>query len=169
MTPLTRKILLLVVFGLIVVAGAFYFLKSKNPNNGEVIITTTPGNIFSKGTPTPVVISSDFPPLYPEVEWGEPKSGKFFFTDTENATTEQAGYTQEGITTEVLSEKMIDYYDKELLKRGWKQTLDAGGPPGLFFGYQKGNLFFNFGVRYTPEGPGPDRRIIKYTVYIETI
>lgn len=128
-------------------------------------------DIVYSPSPTPT-ITSDFPPLYPGVEWGEIKPGKYYFYNKENEILHLDGYrveveVAESETVDTDTQRFFKYYKDELETRGWIDTGSAGGPEGELYQYEKADNYFTFGYKALFSGQGPDADVIGYRLYIE--
>lgn len=167
MTRKVKKIIFFVLLAVVVISGALIALKVQKSNK-EVVITTTPGNVFSKGTPTPQVISGDFPPLYPEVEWGEPKYvDRLIFRKESGELFATKGVILESPKYQVYDSKFFEYYSSTLKSKGWLETNSAGGPEGELYYFQNKDKHIIVEYRVEKDKTGPEGKVTGYKYYLQ--
>src|SRR3989344_2714803 len=92
----------------------------------------------------------NLPLLYQGVEWGEQIVDVIRFRNEDNTFVEKPGYSIDSKNLSYPTD-VIKYYKNELSKKDWKETWSAGGPTGESYGYQKKDMYFQFGVQKVPE------------------
>lgn len=105
--------------------------------------------------------STDFPPLYPGVEWGQEENKKIFFVNQNRDTIELNGTYIQSKTLNSYPQEIMNYYVNEMGRNQWVKTLSSGGDTGETQGFNKNAMYFNFGTKTLENDP------LKYYFFIE--
>lgn len=154
-------------------------------------LTSTPNLIdvseiisFAESSPTPVPASpapnindnstggsnisnpADLPKLYSNLTWEVTQSKTLTFTSGKRRIEQEGVYLESSQVTDIPKDFM-DYYTKELISLGFKQTLNSSEPNGTTITYSKNDLFLTFGVKNIYKGSGDSKKLIGYKAYLE--
>jgi hypothetical protein len=143
--------LLFLIF-LALAAVAVILILKPSPKSGPITKPTLkPSPVSSSPATTPLPSQlSDLPPLYPGVDWGEPKEGEQLFIDESGEIVKKNGYYIESKTLEN-SNEFIDFYTEKLKKLDWKEVDYASGTEGEIISYVKGEKHLTIGYKHTSD------------------
>lgn len=131
--------------------------------------------------------SSNLPKLYSNLTWEVTQSKTLTFTSGKRRIEQEGVYLESSQVTEI-PQDFLDYYTKELLNLGFKQTLNSSEPNGTTITYSKNDLFLTFGIKNIYKGSAPikfvpiesgsgsgdtkktlpaDRQVVGYKAFIE--
>jgi len=78
-------------------------------------------------SPTPSITQSGLPPLYPDIEWGNPERVKITFITMKNGFPKTIdGWRTTSSTLDRRPLELLNYYRKELRQRGWELVETTG-------------------------------------------
>ena len=157
-------ILLLLVILVAGAAGTFLLLNQNQKNN----LYTSPTPLTSSvpvtytTSPSQQTNQTDFPPLYPNVQWGQVQQGEYIFRNQDLTTVKKEGYYVE--TTQAYMSNDVDnflkYYKTKLEAGGWQLVGVAGGGVEEVDDYKKADSYFQ--VR-SKGSPGGSKLIVTYS------
>src|SRR5258706_15738529 len=136
---------IILLLAVILTAGGIFLLLNLNlnqKNNSYIAPTAMP---YTQ-TPNPSSTNQEtiFPPLYPNVQWGDIQQGEYFFRIKDLKDISKEGYyletTQAYPITEVVN--FLQYYRNKLEANGWELTGQAGGGMDEVDDYQNGINYF---------------------------
>jgi len=146
--------------------------------SGDLKLPSCGNQTISNTKPAPVVgdtnannnldspaAKSDFPPLWPEVEWNGPIIQKYSpFKDNYEKEIDSKYYEAVGVDKET-TQAFTNYYELLLKKLGWNNSGRADAPTvhSSFIEYQKNNKYINFGYMPTE----PDQTYLLQVIYAE--
>lgn len=159
---------LILAFGGVYVASLF---QKEEPTASENHTPPTPIAVVNIPAPTTSAsLISDIPPLYPGLDWEATESGEFEFTNELGNKLILSGFYSRVTNLNLSPDDFIGYYSEILEISGWQENLNVAstGLGGGYFGYYKGNKYFEYGI--FPSSGEPDNDFetymaeIKYTV-----
>lgn len=107
-----------------------------------------------------------FPKLYSGLTWEVTQRRVLIFTSGKRKIEQEGIYLESAQVTDY-PQAFLDYYNSELQKALFKQTLSASDPNGVTVTYAKDDLYFTFGIKNVSTGSGEKKQITGYKTYIE--
>jgi len=166
MGKVTKMLLFLVLPLVVGLIAAFAFSNAKKEKQ-KVEFVVPSGNVFSRVTPTPYIISPDLPPLYPGIEWGEPQLiDEIVFRKESGELITLPGININSGSVKKYEESFFEYYTTQLKAKGWYEVDSASGPEGELYHYQSGNRYLTVGYNVSRNQYGTEGSITAYEYYI---
>ncbi|KKR11041.1 MAG: hypothetical protein UT39_C0012G0063 [Candidatus Woesebacteria bacterium GW2011_GWA1_39_21] len=153
--PLVIIIILLLVLGLYIAYKSFL---SKN-NQSTYNSTHNPQASLAP-------IDSDFPSLYSKVEWSEPITEEYLYSDSMNNTfslNSTVTKTKNLINGTTMT-NTITYYRNELKRLSWKEQGSAGGPNGENYVFEKNGEYFAIDFFVKSDSPLMYQAIVSHSL-----
>ena len=132
---------LILLASVAVIIISFFIIQNSRQKNTSPTIT--------KSTTSPVTPkASELPELYPSLQWKTIERKKLLFISRNGENVEEEGFNNEA---EAASGSQVadffNYYQQELLTKGWEATGGTGGPDGGRSDfYEKNGHYFIIGV-----------------------
>lgn len=146
------SVIIIIILGVLIFSiGGYVTLKGySSKNSSETDISST--EFLVSPSPGQKTITTDIPPLWPGVEWGEPSKDLYFFTTTENNQINIAGYHNEATVSKDDIDKFTKHYKDYFNKNNWYLVDSADGPNISLVEYYKNSKHFTFGNKTTKNG-----------------
>ncbi len=134
---------IILLLAVILTAGGIFLLLNLNQKNNSYIAPTAMPYTQTSNPSSPNQ-ETIFPPLYPNVQWGDIQQGEYLFRNQDLTPIKKEGYYIE--TTQVYTSDTVDnflkYYRDNLETSGWQLTGVAGGGVEEVDDYNKVDSYF---------------------------